>query len=536
MAAWSIFSRGTKLKTAALFACVCLVLLAPMAQAIDQWALQADPERLALATLLQQRNLADNSTQIDWRSVDAFYRHRDLHLAWSDAPSDRDIALRSLEESAQEGLSPADYHVVALQSVPGKDPAQRARFDILLTDGVLHYAHDVRLGRVAPGDVYPDVDFPAQRFDAVGTIVSALEAHRLAATLADLPPAYVQYAQLRSLLARYRALASGDGWPRLPDVKTIALDGNDPNAAALAARLRDEGDASANETDPGALRAAVVAFQRSHGLDADGRVGKATLRALNISAADRVAQIEANMERWRWLPRTLETRRIEVNVPDASLRVWDGATTLLTSRIIVGRKDNPTPMFRTAVASITVNPPWDVPLDIARKEILPKLARHPGYLRAHHMILLKPGVVRQLPGADNALGQLKLEMPNRFSVYLHDTPARTLFARTDRDLSHGCMRVEQILPLASIALTGDAEKGLDQLKQAIAAGSTAHIPLTAPLPVYVLYWTVWVDADGSVAFRSDLYGRDQRLVAALTGGAGTRYAMLATAACQPACG
>jgi L,D-transpeptidase YcbB len=507
-----------------------------MAQAVDQWALQADPARLALASLLQQRNLSDDAIAIDWRSVEAFYRRRDLRLAWNDSPADRDLALRFLGEAAGEGLSPGDYHVASLKAAPHNDAGQRARFDVLLTDALLHYAHDVRLGRVAARDIDPDVDLPAQNFDAVGTIASALETNRLEGTLAALPPSDERYAQLRSALARYRALASDGGWPRLPDVKKIGFDGDDPNVAALAARLRDEGDASANETDPGALRVAVMAFQRSHGLDADGRVGAVTMRALNVSAADRIAQIEANMERWRWLPRTWETRRIEVNVPDASLRVWDGAAQLLTSRIIVGKKDRPTPMFRTVATTVTVNPPWDVPVDIARKEILPKLVRDPGYLSAHHMVLLKPGVVRQLPGADNALGQLKLEMPNRFSVYLHDTPARTLFARTDRDLSHGCMRVEQILPLASIALTGDAAKGLDQLKQAIAAGSTQHISLPTPLPVYVLYWTVWVDADGSVAFRSDLYGRDQRLIAALTGGAGTRYAMLATAACQPACG
>ena len=187
---------------------------------------------------------------------------------------------------------------------------------------------------------------------------------------------------------------------------------------------------------------------------------------------------------------------------------------MLTSRIVAGKAATPTLLFAATVVAVTVNPYWNIPASIARNEILPKERAHPGYLAAEHIERMPDGGLRQTPGDFNALGRLKLEMPNRFNSYLHDTPAKTLFARTDRHFSHGCMRVEQIRQLASLVLTGAPSAALQRIDAAIDADETVRIPLDKPLPVYVLYWTVIAHRGGAVDF---LYGRDGRLLAALAG-------------------
>ena len=215
-----------------------------------------------------------------------------------------------------------------------------------------------------------------------------------------------------------------------------------------------------------------------------------------------------------------------------------GDKLVLTSRVIVGRPGNPTPILRAEGAGVTLNPAWTVPQSIAIKEILPKLKHNHAYLASQDMVLLNgppgdphglhvnwraipagtfPYRIRQIPGPRNPLGQIKLELPNRFDVYLHDTPGKSAFARPVRALSHGCVRVEQILPLASYALNADLG-ATEQISQAIGTGETRYVPLHRKLPVYFLYWTAFPDAQGKIQFRPDIYGRDRRLIAAMHAG------------------
>ncbi len=247
--------------------------------------------------------------------------------------------------------------------------------------------------------------------------------------------------------------------------------------------------------------------------------------------ADKIDQIVANMERWRWLD-AFEPAYIAVNIPEAQLTVHQDGQIVLASKIIVGKPKTPTPIFRALVIGVTANPVWNVPTSIAAKEILPKLRRDPGYLAKHHMIYGPDGGIQQLPGTDNALGTLKLEMPNKFDTYLHDTPTKNLFARDARYFSHGCMRVEQILPLASIVLTGDSTGAVDELRQAIATGATQHLAVEKKLPVYVLYWTAIANEDGDATFFPNIYGRDRRLIAALHGMQPRRLAALDGTSCE----
>jgi murein L,D-transpeptidase YcbB/YkuD len=277
--------------------------------------------------------------------------------------------------------------------------------------------------------------------------------------------------------------------------------------------------------------------------------GYQRLKAALSNSGGKADTVVANMERWRWLPAVLEPDRIMVNAADAQLELWLGGKIVLTSRVIVGRPSNRTPLLRAVGAGITVNPPWTVPRSIAVKEILPKLKRNRAWLAEHDMVLLNgppgdpqglsvnwraipagtfPYQIRQSPGGQNQLGQIKLELPNRFDVYLHDTPNKALFGQAERHRSHGCVRVEQILPLASYALAADLS-AMERITQAIKKGETATIPLEKKLPVYFVYWTAVPAPGGGLAYAPDVYGRDRRLIAAM------RAQQIRVAAIDPPC-
>lgn len=462
---------------------------------------------------------------LDLESLRAFYTGRNFRPAWSSnagAKLDAGIAIAALEHSDEDGLDAGDYHVDAIRlREKSLSPDAAAEFDLLLTDAVLSYMRDLRIGRVPPRAAGSDIELPSFDFDTVAALSNVLASGKLQTLTAELAPPHPEYAYLKVALSRYRAIDRSGGWPLVASSPATKLAANDPRLEILRRRLAAEDTALGIPpgTDPmGELTEALKRFQARSGLEANGSLGKQTLAALNTTAAQRISQIEANMERWRWLPRAFEPRYIEVNAADGTLKVVDHGDVVLTSRIVAGKPATPTPIFAATVTGVTINPSWNIPAPIARHELLPLERRHPGYLASHHILFDGPnGALRQQPGADNSLGRVKLEMPNRFNSYLHDTPARTLFARTDRHFSHGCMRVEQILPLASFALSGDTSAALPRIAAAIAEGATQRISLDRPLPVYVLYWTAMANPDGTVEFRPDVYGRDSKLLAALAG-------------------
>jgi murein L,D-transpeptidase YcbB/YkuD len=453
-----------------------------------------------------------------------FYRHRNFAPAWR---SDQAAALIAvLVQAVDEGLDPKDYLPIG-----GDDTNTR---DIALTEAALGYIRDVRDGRPALRGLDQDVALPASDFDAAADLNRAIQTGDLRAYLASLPPPGEQYAHLRSSLAAYRAIRDHGGWPQISMLDVAPMPSRDHQASRLRKRLAYEDPTVLSELD---LSAALKRFQGRHGLEVDGRLGNQTIAALNISAEERTQQIIANMERWRWQPRGSESDFIMVNVPDASLSLVLGGHEVLSSRVIVGKRLTPTPILRAEGGGLTVNPPWNVPASIARKEILVKLKINPSYLRSQDMVLLNgppgdpyglhvrwraipansfPYLIQQHPGSANQLGTIKLELPNRFDVYLHDTPAKGAFARGNRDVSHGCVRVERILPLASYILSQDLS-AMETIANAVSSGETRYFPLRKRLPVYFLYWTAFTAADGVLQFRPDIYGRDKRQAAALEG-------------------
>lgn len=358
---------------------------------------------------------------------------------------------------------------------------------------------------------------PARR-DLAGELRAARAEERLSAWLAGLSPAWPQYRALRVARLRYAELAAAGGWPSIPEGTNLRVGDSGAAVQDLRARLGVEGFSAPAPDDPTVfdpgLDAALRAFQSARGLEVDGVLGPATRRALNVSAAERLAQIDANLERWRWLPARLPAERVEVDTGAAEARLYRDGAVILPMRAIVGAPKTPTPMFASQIETIVFNPPWNVPTSIAQGELLPAEARSPGYL-ARRGICWVDGRLQQRPGPDNALGVIKFDLPSPFGVYLHDTPAKSLFNRAGRALSHGCMRLEKPRELA-LALLSPQGGTAESIEAAVATGRTSSVRLQRPVPLYVLHWTAWVEADGSVVFRPDIYGWDRKLMRALS--------------------
>ena len=474
--------------------------------------------------------------------VVAFYQQRYFKPAWTggkdDAKTVADIRA-TLGKANEHGLRNADY-VLPSATNPGPG-AEAARYEIALTNVVLRYARDVRTGRFKPAEIYSDVLLPTVSFDAAWYLNQAIDSGSLATYLTELSPSHPEYGRLVKALAHYRTISEEGGWALVPGNTEIRLDRNDERLEALVKRLTIEdaildGKAKPTRND---IRDAVKRFQARNGLDDDGRAGPETIAALNVPAAVRAAQIGANMERWRWVPSQFESRYIVVNVPDQSVQYLHDGKSVLKSKVVVGRKTSASPIIRTEIKTVVVNPPWNIPGDIAARDLLPHLKRNANYLATRNMVVMDgppgdprgrtikwrnikpeefPYAIRQLPGPRTALGAIMLDSPNDFDVYLHDTPNKKLFDLTSREISNGCIRVEQIFPLASLVMTGDMDDGMAELNKVRRTRQTQRLPLDNPLPVYFLYWTAMVDEDGNVDFRPDRYGRDTTLIAALARG------------------
>lgn len=336
---------------------------------------------------------------------------------------------------------------------------------------------------------------------------------RLEAWMAALPLDTPAYRALLGARVLYTSRVEHGGWPQLPLGPVMRLTMSGPAVAVLRTRLALEGygaaQTAAAEIFDEDLATALKAFQAAHDLEPDGVVGAESRASLNITAEQRLAQIEANLERRRWV-RELPADRLEVDVAGAQAVLYADGAPQLSMRIVVGDPKHQTPMFVSRMAGVVFNPPWNVPPSIATKELLPKERATPGYLARHDFEFVDGGL-RQRPGVGNSLGRVKFDFPSPFGVYLHDTPGRTAFARPNRALSHGCMRLEKPRELAALLLDWDAAR----VDAAIDSGETVKFPLARRPPLYVLYWTVVPRAGGEASFHRDPYGWDAELIQAL---------------------
>ena len=428
--------------------------------------------------------------------------------------------------------------------------------DSSVSDFYVRYAKAVGFGQIEPRAARMVWDIVRTPFYP-NAALAALDKGRLEDALATLPPPYPGYGRLVEALARYREIAARGGWPQVPKGRVLALGDDSAHVPLLRRRLAAVGDFAASNVHASNVHAqvfdrqlqrAVTRFQRRHGLEPDGLVGSRTLAALNLPVEQRIAQIIANLERWRWMPRGLPARRVEVNVAAAMLRVFDPDGAVLRMRVVVGSPRHPTPVLRAEIRNVVLNPPWNVPISIWRNEMLPSLRRDPNYLASKNMRIVgrthdpygrqidwqrkdqvPAGIrIRQDPGPLNALGRIKFDVPNRFDVYLHDTPGRTAFRKADRALSHGCVRLQK--PDALLAYLFPSQKLKPRLAREDEGGPrvTRTVAVTPPLPVFLLYWTTFVTEDGIVQFRKDIYGHDARMTALLARpDRGIRSALLA---------
>ncbi|MBA3885909.1 MAG: L,D-transpeptidase family protein [Acidobacteria bacterium] len=487
-----------------------------------------------------------------WAQTREFYEQREFAPAWIEnaAPrSQMDDLIKALHEADREGLDPELYHAGLIRDKrqeasrgfltnQGFDPDEAGRLDVWLTYLYLKYAADLADGLSDLAAADRNWHIKQEEFDPLEHLKDALDRNRVAGSLADLLPEHREYSALRDALSGYRKIADAGGWPEVPRSLRIKPGQKHAGVPALMRRLAASGDykgrvpaedAEGEDDTPVEygedLQKAVQRFQARHGLAAAGLVGAETVAALNVSAEARVRQIELNLERWRWLPRDLGEHYILVNVPEMRLRVYENGRIPLAMNVVVGTRETQTPIFNDEMSYLVFSPYWNVPDSIAQGETFPGMMRDPAYLARNNMEILdrsgntvEPANMdmealdnyrfRQRPGSANSLGLVKFMFPNQFNVYLHDTPAESLFTRANRAFSHGCVRVANPVALAEYVLRDQREWTPDAIKTAMDSGTEKNVKLTERLPVYLGYWTASVDEDGVLHFRPDIYGID----------------------------
>ncbi|WP_291991527.1 L,D-transpeptidase family protein [Candidatus Accumulibacter sp. ACC003] len=504
--------------------------------------------------LHEQEEAGDGSDRLAVASSDAavvrlLYYERGYRPLWTSRARMAEL-IAAVGASSEHGLAPADFAIDALRQAAaagGDDPAFIVRRDLLFTDALVRLARQLHYGKVNPNSLYSTWSFSPvpgapERAQMLGAL---LEAASLQNALTALAPQDEAYRALQKALSRLSALAAGGGWASVPAGPTIRPGERGPRVRALRARLQAEGwmaaavpvvaGADGTRYDK-ALVAGVERFQSAHGLSADGVVGSATLATLNVSAAERAAQVRVNLERQRWVARDMVADRLLVDITgfNAELRL-DGAT-VWSSKVVVGRPARATPVLLDEVQHLVLNPKWVVPPTILKQDVIPGVIGNAGYLQKHRLRVVDRsgqavaaaqvdwnGVARtgfpyrvvQESGAGGALGQVKFSLSNGYAIYLHDTPSRAQFGKPLRALSSGCVRLEKPRDLA-LLLLGDPDRwSKDTLDAAIATGRTQTLSVGRYVPVMLLYRTAVADPTGLVSFRADIYNQDGPVLALL---------------------
>lgn len=483
----------------------------------------------------------------------SLYLKNDYFPIWFD----KDGVSGSIEQVSElikatynEGLDPNDYNPDLIADIVKRyedfdgikkdsDMKSVSAVDLILSNTVLQIGNDVYYGKNDLGHIYAEsIQSEDDYFDFVRHTKDHIQSRKLDKFLVTLRPKSPIYSALIEELHRYTEIKSRGGWPSIPDVRSkIELGDRDPRILVIKERLQITGDLKGrpgssymkNDHFDQNLYGAIKNFQRRHGLLEDGVIGSNTVRAMNVSVDKKINIIKLNLDHWRKLPRDLGDKYLVVNVPSFHLYGFENHQIILDMKVIVGRSDWNTPVFRDEMTYIVINPYWNVPSSIFKDEILPELRKDPAYLQKQNIsiitswdddaIPLDPMLIdwnqfspdnwqvrlRQEPGPSNPLGRLKFMFPNKHNVYLHDTPMKSLFNRLNRKFSHGCIRVEEPLDLAEFVFQGDRNWNRNRIVNEINTGVSKQVPLPKPVPIYILYFTAWVDNNGSVMFFEDVY-------------------------------
>jgi murein L,D-transpeptidase YcbB/YkuD len=519
------------------FLCLFCLLLQPF-PSIAQDSMQPLLQRLSSQGKLQIAGV----TVYDLTVTQELYAKAAYAPIWTSPEAVKELS-DSIEQAWREGMSPDDYRQSQVQALrDGSLSLDTTERDLLLTDSLIRITYHYALGKLEPKDYVSSWNFNRvlPEVDPVDWLGEVIKNGGITAGLGKLKPSGAMYQNLITALARYRAISANGGWVIIPEGPTLRKGDSGPRVAQLRLRLQAEGDleeghSAAPDDFDGVLEKGVIRFQRRHRLDDDGVVGKQTLVALNVPVDQRIGQIRVNLERARVL-QDIPATAVIVDIAGFEVSFFRDGRRLLRSRAQVGRPYRSTPVFRENISYIEFNPTWTVPPTILVKDVLPAIKRDPGYLKSRNMQVLTvdgkvvdpgsvkwqeypqrgfPYLIRQQPGPANALGRVKVMFPNEHMVYLHDTPSRELFNRSERTLSSGCIRVEKIEELVELLLDDPQQWNPSAINAAIETRKTRRVSLANPVPVYLVYWTVQVEEDGEVHFKRDSYGLDRQLLKAL---------------------
>ncbi len=473
-----------------------------------------------------------------------FYSTRSFYPVWT-KPLLVSELISAVEGALDDGLDPADYHMSQIrefQSNPPVTPEMQARYDLLLTDAFFTLAHHLRYGKVNPRSLDPDWNLTAtvSRSALEYKLQNAIATERIALVLKELRPQYSKYNQLRSALAKFRAIAREGGWPTFSPGPSLKEGVRDERVILLRKRLEASGDIAVLKPDTSKvfsreLADAVKHFQKRNGTEPDGVVGPATVKSMNIPVERRIDRIRINLERNRWFLSDVEPTYIMVNIPDFTLHYVENGRNRWQTRVIVGQPTRKTPVFKAQMQYIVLNPQWVIPPNILEKDALPGIRKNLSYLSHKNLNVLDrngtlvdpasvnwtqytstnlPYRLQQSSGDQGSLGRIKFLLPNKHIVYLHDTPQKELFKKSSRSFSSGCIRVENPLELAELVLQDSVKWSMERIRLAVDAKKTRTVSLPKQIPVFILYLTAVAEGD-DILFLDDLYGRDSDVLTAL---------------------
>lgn len=470
-----------------------------------------------------------------------FYTNRNYELAWTNRKNVKDL-LESMESSYDEGLDPEDYHYQKIQGLLKKQKSsslsndEKADLDLLMTDALILYASHLLEGKLEQSELRGewDVEKNARPENVDSLLTVTLHNNQVKSALQTMKPAHHWYMLMKLNLKKLRSEAEEGGWPEVHGGETLKKDMDDPRILEIREFLKATGDLKESELDQESvfdeeLEVAVKKFQTRHGLTADGAIGKGTIEQMQVPIEKRIEQLKLNLERLRWIFHHPDEDFLIVNIAGFQVRRITNRQEVFNSRVIVGKYHHESPVFKGVMEYIVVNPTWTLPYSIATNETLPKLKKDPGYLAAKHMEVMDrsgnildpsaidwsqysrgnfPFVIRQKAGPWNALGEVKFMFPNKYSVYLHDTPARGLFERQDRAFSHGCIRTEDKWGLFMSLMDDPEVWNQDKINEILKSGKTTTIKLPKPLNIYLVYLTAIADKENNLYFFKDVYKRD----------------------------